>query len=54
MNLLVANRCEIAVRIMRAATELDIHTKAVFSEDDAPSLHARRAGEAHQLLGMGA
>jgi len=34
MNLLVANRGEIAVRIMRAAAELDIHTIAIFSEDD--------------------
>ena len=53
-NLLVANRGEIAVRIMHAAAELGIRTVAVFSEDDASSLHTRRADEAHPLRGMGA
>ncbi len=52
-NLLVANRGEIAVRIMHAAAELGIRTVAVFSEDDARSLHTRRADEAHPLLGVG-
>ncbi len=54
MRLLVANRGEIAVRIMRAAAELGISTVAVYSEDDAQALHVRRAGQAHALRGVGA
>jgi len=34
-SLLIANRGEIAIRVMRAAAELGIRTVAVFSEDDA-------------------
>ena len=52
-KLLVANRGEIAVRIMHAAAELGIRTVAVFSEDDARSLHTRRADEACPLHGVG-
>ena len=53
-NLLVANRGEIAIRIMRAAAELGIRTLAIFSEDDATSLHTRKADEARPLRGAGA
>ena len=53
-NLLIANRGEIAIRIMRAAAELGIRTVAVFSEDDAASLHTRKADEARPLRGAGA
>ncbi|RJP67383.1 MAG: carbamoyl-phosphate synthase large subunit [Candidatus Abyssobacteria bacterium SURF_17] len=53
MKLLVANRGEIAVRILRAAAEMDIGTVAVFSEDDAHSLHICRADENHPLPGKG-
>ena len=54
MKLLIANRGEIAVRIMRAAAELDIPTVAVFPEDDANALHTKRADEAYTLKGVGA
>jgi acetyl/propionyl-CoA carboxylase alpha subunit/acetyl-CoA carboxylase carboxyltransferase component len=53
-NLLIANRGEIAIRIMRAAGELGIRTVAVFSEDDGRSLHTRKADRAHALRGKGA
>ena len=52
-RLLIANRGEIAIRIMRAAAELDIQTVAVFSEDDAESLHTQKADEARPLRGAG-
>ncbi|MEX2236852.1 MAG: carboxyl transferase domain-containing protein [Dehalococcoidia bacterium] len=52
-SLLVANRGEIAVRIIRAAAELGIRTVAVFSEDDATALHVARADEKRALRGSG-
>jgi acetyl/propionyl-CoA carboxylase alpha subunit/acetyl-CoA carboxylase carboxyltransferase component len=53
MNLLIANRGEIAVRIARAAAELGARTVAVYSQDDAESLHIRRAEHAVELQGAG-
>jgi acetyl/propionyl-CoA carboxylase alpha subunit/acetyl-CoA carboxylase alpha subunit len=52
-NLLIANRGEIAIRIVRAARELGIRTVAVCSTDDKKSLHTRMADKVITLEGMG-
>ncbi|MFP4534062.1 MAG: biotin carboxylase N-terminal domain-containing protein [Desulfobacterales bacterium] len=53
-KILVANRGEIAVRIIRAAAELGLATAAVFSEDDRKCLHTRFADHSVALQGLGA
>ena len=52
-KLLIANRGEIAIRIARAADELDINTVAVHSEDDGSSLHTRATNESIELNNRG-
>ena len=52
-GLLVANRGEIAIRVMRAAAELSVRSVAVHSEDDATCLHTRCADEVRALRGVG-
>jgi pyruvate carboxylase len=50
-KLLALNRGEIAIRIMRAATELGLRTVAIFAKQDALSLHRFKADEAYEVGG---
>lgn len=53
-KLLVANRGEIAIRIMRAAHDIGITSVAVYAEDEGRALHVRHADERVALVGKGA
>lgn len=53
-NILVANRGEIAVRIIRAAQDLGITATAIYAEDDGASLHVQKADQTLALQGKGA
>lgn len=48
-KLLVANRGEIAIRILRACNELEIRTVAIYTYEDRYSLHRYKADEAYQI-----
>jgi len=48
-NILVANRGEIAIRVMRAANEMGKKTVAVYAEEDKLSLHRFKADEAYKI-----
>src|SRR5579872_4863268 len=48
-SILVANRGEIAIRVMRAASELGLRTVAVHSQEDRFSLHRTKADESYQV-----
>ena len=48
-KLLVANRSEIAIRVMRAATELGLRTVAIYAEEDRFSMHRFKADEAYRV-----
>lgn len=51
-KLLVANRGEIAIRVMRACSEMNIRTIGIFSEQDKLQLHRKKADESY-LIGKG-
>ena len=51
-RLLVANRSEIAIRVMRAAAELGIQTVAIYAREDRFALHRFKADESY-LVGVG-
>jgi pyruvate carboxylase len=51
-RLLIANRSEIAIRVMRAANELGVGTIAIYSQEDRFGLHRTKADEAY-LVGEG-
>ncbi|MGB6674776.1 MAG: acetyl-CoA carboxylase biotin carboxylase subunit [Candidatus Nitrosopolaris sp.] len=48
-GILIANRGEIALRIIRASKELGIKAIAVYSDEDTRSLHVKRADEAYHI-----
>src|SRR3954469_23856223 len=51
-KILVANRSEIAIRVMRAAAELDIRTVAIYAAEDRFALHRFKSDESY-LVGEG-
>ncbi len=48
-RLLVANRSEIAIRVLRAANELGIRTVAIYSDEDRFALHRFKADESYRV-----
>lgn len=48
-KVLIANRGEIAVRIIRACAEMDIRSVAIYTEPDRMALHVKRADESYSL-----
>ena len=51
-SILIANRSEIAIRVMRAASEMNMRTVAIYSAEDKLALHRFKADESY-LVGEG-
>jgi acetyl/propionyl-CoA carboxylase alpha subunit len=52
-RVLIANRGEIAIRLINSCNKLAITSIAIYTEEDASSMHVRCADEAYQLSGTG-
>ena len=48
-KILIANRGEIAMRVIRACRELGIRTVAIYAECDATAIYVKKADEAHRI-----
>ena len=48
-SILIANRGEIALRVIRACKELDLKSIAIYSDEDTRSVHVKRADEAYHI-----
>ncbi|HEY7508085.1 MAG TPA: biotin carboxylase N-terminal domain-containing protein, partial [Nitrososphaera sp.] len=48
-SILIANRGEIALRVIRACKELGIRSIAIYSDEDARAVHVKRADEAYHI-----
>src|SRR5919206_1597689 len=50
-KILIANRGEIAMRIIRACRELSIRTAAIYADCDSTAIYVKKADESHQIPG---